>query len=104
MCEITASVCNLRMDTSHLASGLVAVLGAMFLFGQTTLGLGQLLFILGEEAWVAYLLATIQHHDVMQAQIYAHLSCGDGQWRDLFFEQDADKVAPGSIAAEGDGC
>jgi hypothetical protein len=25
------------------------------------------------------------------------------QWRDVFFKQYADKVAPGSIAADGDG-
>src|SRR5689334_16156094 len=92
--EITAPVGNSGMNTGDYTACFVAVLGTTFLLGKTPLGLRQFLFILSKVARVAHLLAAIQNDHIMQTEINAHLSRRDGQWRDVFFQQDADEVAP----------
>src|SRR5215469_13364735 len=50
---VPPSVCNLLMDTSHLETGLIAVLRTLFLLGMLALRLCQLLFIFVEELGIA---------------------------------------------------
>ena len=66
-----ATVGDPGMDARDLPAGLGAVLGTKLFLGETALRLGQLLFIVGKEAGIADLLATIEHDHIMQSQINA---------------------------------
>lgn len=63
--EILAAVGNASMNARDLCTSFLPVLRTPFLFGQTSLGFGQLLLILVEEARIAYLFAPVEHYHVM---------------------------------------
>jgi hypothetical protein len=62
-----------------LAMRLVVVLGATLLLSETVLRFRQPLLVCLKEVWIVDLLATVQHHHVMQAEINPYLPASGRQ-------------------------
>src|SRR5260221_3564635 len=91
------------VDTGHTATGFLAVLGAPLFLGQTALRLRQALLVVSEVPGVADLLTGVQHDRTVQAEVNADLSITWPQRSDTLLHQNAHEVAPGGVAADGDG-
>lgn len=67
--EITATISDASMKTSHFLASLLSILGPLFLPGMSPLSFCQLLLILVEEVRVAYHFSIREHHEGLQAQV-----------------------------------
>src|SRR3954453_8108841 len=94
---VTPSIGNSRMDTSHLELCLPTVLATLFLLGMASLGFRQFLFILGKKLGIAVRMSIGSNNHRLQAQIKPYLLIDDRQVLDIFFNQDGDEVAIGTI-------
>src|SRR5260221_7935439 len=100
--EITATISDTGMDTSHFPTSFLAVLRAFLLLGMTPLGTGELLLIFAEELRVANVLPIREDDKGLQAQVSTDCRSGLWQGRDVLFDQDGDVVAVCTILGDGD--
>jgi hypothetical protein len=100
---VTASVGNTSVYSGNPTTRLVSILGAFALPGLRALRLCQFLLIFGKEARVAERAPLGGDDHRLQAQIQPnHVGC-HGQRRDLFFDEQRDKVATCTVLGNGDG-
>ena len=96
---VTPPISNFCVKTSHFHTLLATVLGAFFLLRQATLCLRQFLFVFGEKLGVPMGMSIGGDDHGFQAQIEPNLLGHCRQSFDLFFNQDGDEVAIGSVLA-----
>lgn len=97
--EVTAAV----NDTGNLQTGFVAVLAALLLVGVASLRFGKPFFITREETRVADDLAIGERHKGCEPQVNADTLLVCWQLRNVFFNEDTDKVTTGAVFGNGDG-
>ncbi len=100
--EIMPSVTNTLMDARQNFVGLLAWLGTFLGFGLLPASLCQSLFIMSEEARVAYKLPIGQGQEGVQARVKANGISRRQQGRVFLFHREADEpFAP--VSADGTG-
>ncbi len=99
---ISSSVVNTSMDFGDFQTGFVPILGALLFPGMLTLGFCQLLLILGKVAGVANGLTSREGNHGFDPKIKPNHLWSDGKWLHVFFYQDRDEVAVGTIFRDHD--
>src|SRR2546421_2787439 len=101
---VTPSISYPGMDTSHFQLSLPTVLTPFFLLGMPSLSFSQLLFIFGKELRIVVDVTIRGDDHRFQAQVKPDLLIDDWQMLDIFFYQERNKVAMGTIFGNGDRC
>src|SRR6266852_1007675 len=99
---VATTVMYTSMNTGNFAPRLLSVLGTLLFLCVPTLGFCKSLLIFCIELGVTHSFTSRENHHRFETQVNSNLRVDDWQGLDIFFHQDRDEVAIGTVFRNGD--
>ncbi len=99
---VATTVMDTSMNTGNFAPRLLSVLGTLLFLCVPTLGFCKSLLIFCIELGVTHSFTSRENHHRFETQVNSNLRVDDWQGLDIFFHQDRDEVAIGTVFRNGD--